>query len=192
MSQKDRISLGEDDSDLRLVRESYALPKDRKTLLTQIEGILSKGKVQKLTVQVGVPIKVERFVPSVEVLSESEEIVVQDLFDAARNAEIRNVESKDGISAWETVARVLALLYTDYRPTAIIVHDAEKFLTWLDHPVRPVEYLFGIAIVEHPEMPEDSILLCGGTDPLDTKTEYQQVAVSFRIPMETKKATKKR
>ena len=168
----------------RLIREVYPLPQNREQLAALIQEILNLGMVQRLTVQTRQPIVSLRLVKESEADPTMDEIVVQDLLDQARNAEMLDFSS--GVES--VPLRVLyeafqVLLNRRLTPRALLVHDVGALQDWLE--VERTEYLpvlFGVMVYEDDEIPNDVLLLTAVN-----QDDADSVALSLRIPMDIPK-----
>lgn len=174
--------IGQDKPDLKVVKEEYPLPGNRKEVLIACENILKKNGVKKLVIELGQPIRVERYV-KYDAVGPSQEIIEDDLYFAVRNADIEVYvpggpdEPIDGL-------RAMFYLFNKARsrglvPKAILVNNYEAFYKWLDIRDIKAESAFGVDIAFHKEVPEDVLLfVCSKSDEPDV------IAVTFQTNME--------
>ncbi len=170
-------SLGDASPKYRLVEETYPLPGNRKDLLGLIQNVLEKGRVQRLLVEIGHPLRIRRAVPDEE---EVGEVVfpIGDLILAVRNHEI--VELKvSSISPFESLFHAFAILAgRRFKPRALLVHSQDELREWLMLPQTfPLLEVMGVEVVVEGEVPEGTILLAS-VDP----ASQDEVSFSVRIP----------
>lgn len=170
-------SIGDDNksSKYSLVKETYPLPGSVGDVVSKFAEILNLGFVQKVLVQIGQPIIVERYskaakgveLPSPEELPEPEEDFLAD----ARNGKMVVL----GLVSEPYSALHLAFLMMSRnvaKPVVIYVHTMDSLCKWMncnetEFSVFNKNELFGVEIRESPAMPEDSLLLVGKSE-MDT------------------------
>lgn len=177
-------SLGDDlEPKRRLVREAHELPKQRKDLLGKFEQILSSGGVQRIVIQVGKPIVVDRIAKENEPPSVPFELPEEDLFLAARNAPIGTAYVDPKWGPFEYLAVTFDLLAAHGAvPRAFYVDRVATLQEWLK---RPCETLFGVEVRESGEMSPDSGLLIG-VDPNDSELVLHSIRFEISIPKKKK------
>lgn len=165
----------------RLVREVYPRP-DRPGIGPLVQEILSQGMVQRIVVQTREPVTVLRLVKEADTDPTMDEVIVQDLFNQARNVEMVQLpaedESQDPLRTIFCAFRAAA--ERQLLPRAILVQEAGWLQDWIGVD-RQEEMLdvFGVPVVEHDEIPND-VLLFAVTSP----EAPEALAMSFRIAMD--------
>jgi hypothetical protein len=173
--------LGQGTPELKIIREEHPLPNGRSELVAAFEGILKRGGVRKFVIELGQPLRVERYVKFDEV---GPDVVVptDDLYFAVRNAEIE-VFSFDKDAHPYNGATSLFYLFDKARskglvPKAILINNYEVFYRWLGVS-RKVESAYGVDLAFHKEVPEDVLLF------VCTKPEEPDViTLTFQTHME--------
>jgi hypothetical protein len=179
-------SLGESPTHIR-VSENFDTPGDRKGILSAIERILNLGGVQKLILELGKPIRVTRLVRKDEMPEAPQELVDDDIYAAARNAEMENLvpkalPGKDRIGAYETLFCAFdTLARRRLKPKALLVHKYSELQAWLTVDAQhDVSEIFGIDVRPHKEIP-DNVALLVATRWDDTDT----VVFSLRLEIDS-------
>lgn len=146
-------------SKMRLTHEEVALPGTRKEIVSKFESILSQGGVQKVIVEVGRPIKVSKFTK--DEAAPPKEMIEEELFARARNAQIDEFDSTGLDSFHEYIFRALGLLTQKrLKARAFLVSNANLLRTNLDvDKFWDLSQLCGIEVVEVAEIPRDVLLL---------------------------------
>lgn len=174
-------SIGDEGTNnLRLVRETVDLPPRRDLVLKELERILNLGLVQKLTVQVGQPIRYSRLVPrDIEIPDVPEEIESGDLYGEARNRPIQDVKAKER-NPFAILFRAFAMLTKEgLRPKAFVTGSLENLTRWIDPDGEAdLSVLFGVELHMNTEVPDDVLLLLGN------EAEGAETSLSIRIPMD--------
>lgn len=176
-------SLGDESRSLKLVRESYDLPPVRKEVVGQFEKILNLGGVQKVVVQIGQPIQVDRFV-SKDSLPELPEATEFDLFASARNAEMHELKGTDSLSSYECLFRAFYVISQKrLKPRALLVLSDKNLRKWLNiDDLLDVTEIFGVETKISPSIPDETALLVASkTDDKDS------IEFSVVIPFSEKK-----
>lgn len=160
----DPPSLGDSaESKYMIVREKIELPKTRKEIMAAIENTLNLGGVQKIIVELGKPIHIERMMRSEEAPADLPD---DDLFVAARNAPMQTVPFSSPLQAFALAFRMLR--QESLEPMVLYVFSLQLFFARLniDMPGRSTEgiEIFGVEVREHPEVPQDAALLLGVDD----------------------------
>jgi len=182
-SVKDLLATGR----WKIQKEMVPLPKDRKEVVKSIGDLLDAGKVQKLVVQVGEPIRVERLVPRDPNDDSPVELAEDDYVSAARNGLLEELEIGDDVYALEALFQAFSVLSGHgARAVTIIFHSQVEMASWLgfDGPARNVREIFGATIRFSPEIPDDTALLAGNADQDDP---FIIVTHSVKIPINIQK-----
>jgi len=177
-------SLGDERSELVLVRDSKPLPKSRGDILTEVSHIFSLGGVQRVIIEVGKPLLFDRLVAKAEVPDDevTEEIPADavDLYGAMRNNELLDFSVK-GSNGHETLFKAWRLLASrKLSAKGFLVSDVALLRSWLDlGESDPIDDLFGVPVFRHEEIPPD-ILTLVAVDAAD----IEDVKLSLRIPLD--------
>lgn len=180
-------SLGDnvEEHKFRLVRETYELPKQRKDIVSKFEQVLNQGGVQKIVVQLGKPILVDRLAKAVEDSNVPFELSEDDLWLAARNAPIGVPTFNENpteylFSVFDMLAEKGA------QPRAFYVDKVKTLQIWLKrNPLS--DTVCCVEVRETGEMPQDAGLLIG-VDP--NEPDQVMYSVRFEISMPKKKERK--
>lgn len=163
------------------VRETFPLPKGRKEVLAAVERILNLGGVQKITVELGSPIKVTR---AVEPGSEApEELQDDDLMAAVRNTQMEEFVFAEPLLPTNYLFRAFHLLsQRRLQSMAMVVNSTATLKKWLGvEKAFDLVELFGVPVRTHKEMPDDGLLMVAAhPDDMDT------VAFSLKLAMDIK------
>lgn len=168
--------------ELVLTRFEVPLPAGRKDIVSAFEGILNKGGVQKITVEVGRPIQVSRLVNK-----DSADIPIEappdDFWNQVRNGRLEEMKLKS-FDSYELLFHACAWMTSrKLKPRILFCHDNKQLRQWLkvDDGLFPVDYVFGIETARQPDVPEDAVILAGtGFDETDVAS-----TLGIRIPVET-------
>ena len=183
------ISLGETAAKkLKLIRHTVPLPGDRAGIIAKFAELINLGLVQKILVQVGDDIIIERFVDSEAVIDGTLPILteLEDLMAEIRNGEMIELEELDRPT--EGLNQLFhAFKHFDadgFKPTAIIIPRYDIFAKWVDINDEDygVDTVLGYPVYESKELTDDTVLVTG-TSPTGTFT--------VRLTMEFKKEKKK-
>lgn len=166
-------SLG--DSPPRLIHETYPLPRNRKDLIIAVEKILELGKVQKLVVEVGQPIKYSRI--SSENSGVPEEAREKDLFSNIRQAEMIDLSGEKDVPFLSMLFKAFsALSARRLKPALLAVSNTKALRTSLGVDVLfDLSSVFGVPVSVLGDIPGDVILLCG------TREDDDQISLSLRL-----------
>jgi hypothetical protein len=167
------------------VQEQYPLPQKRDLIATEVKRILDIGFVQKLTIQVGEPILVERLVRKDAVDPTIEQLEVQDLYAAARNAPMESFLAVG--DPMRTLFHALAELEkAGLAPKAFLYSSHYTLRMWLELPGSfNIHHLFTIDTKVAEDLPDD-ILLLVGCDANDRDAIVKSLTVTMDMPKEKK------
>ena len=179
-------ALGDADKKFILVDEKWETPAGREPLLKMLKDIIAGGGVKKLVVENGKPILVKRYVEK-GTIPEIEDAPPEDLFAAARNAEIVELSVEIGVNDLSFSKRAFKHLFQafhmvsmrGFKASKLVVHSEKELRTWLSvDTLIDVSVIYGIEVVITEQLPEDAALVVamveGSTD---------LVAFSVKIPM---------
>lgn len=145
----------------KLIKESETLPDNRKAIVSTFEKILQRGGVQKVVVQLGKPIEVFRNVQKLEEdETVPEEVLEQDLFNAARNAEMTPFSPpSEEVHPLEYVRLAFGLFSRSrLKPKAFLIHQWKELFEWLGIDHTDAGEIFGVPVYQHQEMPDRAML----------------------------------
>lgn len=168
--------------DLVLARFKEPLPSGRREIVAKFEGILNRGGVQKVTVELGKPIEIVQFVDK-STMTPPLETPSEDLWDLVRNTaleELRVANSYALPDAYELLFHAFAALdKRRMKARMLFVHDYKLLRAWLrlDDGVK-VPTVYGVETAVQAGAPEDAVILVGL--PLDESNV--QDALGLRIP----------
>lgn len=177
-----------------MITETHPLPGDRKAIVATIERILNLGGVMRLLLEYGKPLKVSRMVRKDEMPEAPEELIDDDIYAAARNAEMEEflhpkaMPGEDSWGPYETLFHIFDLLTRRrFKPKIILVHQYSELKAWLGlGSSHDVSEIFGIGVRPQKEIPDDTFLVVVTTwDDLDT------VVFSLRFVMDLPKPKRK-
>ncbi|TXH09036.1 MAG: hypothetical protein E6R04_09145 [Spirochaetes bacterium] len=178
-------AIGDSRSKLQRIRQLFDLPLDRDSILKRFQSILELGGVQKVVVEIGHPIKVERLIrpgdESPQELPEESDFglamsseVVEHLMEADQNAFSYLFSAFQFISGRKS------------RPRSILVADMKALKKWLSVPSMVVlSEVFGVPVRVETQVPEDVLLLIAE----DVESEGGGV-FSIRLVMDFQKEKK--
>lgn len=175
-------SLGDEKKQsLKLIHEEFPMASPRKALVQQFEAILNQGGVQKVTVEVGKPLKVSRYTAQDQV--GPLEMKSNDLYASARNGEIQEFDSTALDSFHEYVFRAFGLL-TQKRltPRAFLVSNIPLLRGNLDvDKFWDLSQLCGVDVMQVDEIPKDVLLLTA------SEAGEDDIKLSLRMLMDERK-----
>jgi hypothetical protein len=157
-------SLGEDSRNFVLKKEEHALPKSRRDIVQLFETLLNKGGAQKITVELGKPVVVYRFVDGEEKEPELLELPEDDLYLASRNYDVIDFKTTES-GSYELLFRAfIHLSMSKFKARAFFFNDKKVLQNWLD--VAELVYLdelFGVPVKYTKDLPQGSGLLVAGS-----------------------------
>lgn len=177
-------SLGEEDGPrYRMVSDQRPLPKSREEIVSAFEAILALGRVQKVTVELGKPMKYVRAVTGNDDIPQ--EIMDTEEFSSVRNAEIQEFLNISNISLFEYLFRAFQFL-TQKRLKARSFLMSSGGLSSLKEALglgsqSALPELFGVGLVQHDEIPPDVLLLSA------TRHGEEEINLTLRMLLPTRK-----
>jgi hypothetical protein len=157
---------------LKRVQDTFDLPDNRQGIVARFESILGMGGVQKVVVELGHPIKVDRLVKAGEGQGEAKELPDDDLMNAVRNGEL--------VDFPQSIPNQFAYLFQAFymlgqkrlRPRTFIVHSLDELKKWLQlDAFMDVRELYGVEVIAHPEVPDyTGLLVASNPDESDAGT----------------------
>lgn len=178
-------SLGDSKVQYKRVQETEALPESRAGIVAKFERILDSGGVQKVVVELGHPIKVERLV-KVGDIGDVPEIQDDDWMNAIRNGELEEFQSNLKNPFAYLFQAFHLLSQKRLRPRIILIHDIKELKVWLGlDSFIDVRELYGVEVKAHPDVPDFSgILVAADAD------EPDGVSFSIRLSFDIEKEKK--
>lgn len=143
--------------------EKFPIPETggRRALVSTVEGIIKLNGVQKIVIELNKPIIVTRLVDGSQEVPQ--ELVNDDIMSAARNAEIQEFLSQDNELQFKYLYRAFSKLSEKrLQPKVFLTHKLKELEDWLNLELTSLE-LFGVEVLEHLELPEDTMLLIAST-----------------------------
>lgn len=152
------MGIGEEaPASLKRVQQTFPMPKTRPEVVQAVGAILALGRVQKLTVELGKPIKAVRLL-SEEEIAKTPGVTEGDLYDDVVNGELAELAS-DTLNPRERIAAAFDLITNKgLQPVHILAIDplnVRRALGMVDTP----PYLFGVPILAIPDLPEEIVLI---------------------------------
>lgn len=178
------IGLGEAKISLKRVQETFDLPEDREGIVARFQNILSKGGVQKVVVEIGHPIKVDRLVRAGESIGEAQELPDDDLMSAIRNGELTDFPQSTP-NAFAYLFQAFHMLgQKRLKPKTFIVHNTDELKKWLQLDAYiDVRELFGVEVITHPEVPDFTALLVA-SNPDESDAGTYALRLTLELPKE--------
>lgn len=167
------------------INQQFDLPQDREAIIQRFKSILGLGGVQKVVIELGHPIKVERLVKSKEEVPQ--EMIEDSEFAIAMNSEIKEIPSL-GLTPFEQLFAVFQHISAKrLKPRSFIVSNVDRLKKWLGiPPLVVVEELFCIRLVVDDQVPDDVLLIIAE----DADSPWETPRISYRIPMDSNKENK--
>jgi hypothetical protein len=159
----------------KMITEEHPNPGERKAIISAIERILTLGGVMRLVLEYGKPFRVSRMVRLADMPEAPQELVDDDLYSAARNAEMEEflVPMEKTWGAHETLFYMFDVLTRRrLKPKAILVHQYMELKSWLRvNAHQDISEVYGVSVRPQKEIPDDTFLVVATTwDDLDTVT----------------------
>ncbi len=178
------VGLGDVKVQLKRVQETFDLPDNRQGIVARFENILTLGGVQKVVVELGHPIKVDRLIKAGEDVGEAKELPDDDLMNAVRNGEL--------VDFPQTIPNQFAYLFQAFhmlgqkrlKPRTFIIHSTDELKKWLQLDAYiDVRELFGVEVIAHPEVPDyTALLVASNQDESDAGT--YALRLTLELPKE--------
>lgn len=174
--------LGNGKPEIKVVREEYPLPTNRKELVAAFERVLARGGVKKFVIELGQPLRVDRYMKFDDVGPE-QEVVSDDVYNAVRNAHIipYTFDKEKAVDGMQTMFHLFQRTWDQgLVPKSLLVNNAEVFFEWLGVGNSVLkDNAFGVELVAHKDVPDDILLfVCAKPE------EPEAVAVSLQTPMD--------
>lgn len=171
------MSLG-DSKPLKRIQQTFPLPNSRTEIVSKISNILETGGVQKVVVELGQPIKVDRLVPAAANIEEPVELRDDDWMSAIRNGEL--VDAPESSDVGKYVFQSFFLLsQKSAKARILMVHRKSELRSWLKlDPMLDIHSFFGVEVQESQHVPENTAVLVG-VDPDDDLVPVVAVRLVF-------------
>lgn len=174
------------------VTETYPNPGERKAVVATVDRILNLGGVMRLVLEYGKPLTVHRMVRKGEMPEAPQELLDDDIYAAARNAEMESFVPKtltgkrEALSAFEVLFQAFDVLSKRrLKPKIMLVHQLSELRAWLRvDAYQDVSEVYGVSVRPQKDIPDDCVLLVA-----TTWDDYDTVVFSLRLEMETPKRT---
>jgi hypothetical protein len=188
MSNKsDPAGIGQETAKYRIVETVIECPRTVSEIVDEVRNILGFGNIGKLVLAVGEPIYFTRYVKSDAAPYQDLPTEGSVLVEAVRTAE-NMVEIPPGNSP-ETLLRMLSAVFADRsKPGFFLVRSFGVLKRWIGSGVGVVDWAapFGAVPIQHEDMPEGAIALCGV--PLnENRPTYGDVSVVALTHIDTEK-----
>jgi hypothetical protein len=152
-------SIGDSKTPLKRIQEVFDLPDTRAGVVAKFERILESGGVQKIVIELGHPIRVERLVKASDA-PDVEELRDDDWLNAVRNGELQEFDPA-GVSPYVYLFRAFHLLSQKrLKARIILIHSTKELKEWMGlDSFIDVRELFGVEVLEHPDVPDQTAIL---------------------------------
>ena len=169
-------------AEFALAREEHPLPATRKELIARIETLLSLGGVQKLVVELGRPIRLDRMVDKGSLAGAPIEAPPDDLLSQIRNGEMQEMTTMGSWSPYQVLFFAFHTVATrKLKPAAIFCRDFGLMRKWLKLDNNfDLTTIFGIDAIRSMDMPDDAFILAAVSYD-ETNTE---ATLGLRVPMD--------
>lgn len=177
-------SIGEEEGpQYRLVADERPLPKTREEVVSAFEAILALGKVQKVVVELGKPIKYVRAVSGNDDLPQ--EIMDMEEFSSVRNAEIQEFLNVTNVPLFEYLFRAFQFLGQKRLKARAFLLSSFGLLSLKEGlqvgSQSALPEIFGVGLVQHDEIPPDVLLLSA------TRHGEEEINLTLRMLLPTRK-----
>lgn len=164
------------------VKEIHDLPNNRKGIVARFSQILESGGVQKVVVEMGQPIRVERLVLASDA-PEEDVVPEDDILAIIRNHEVIEISTKPG-APFKDLFQVFALLTRRHlRASLVLVHHLDELDAWLELPkLTHLEELYGVEVRQSAGVEPETLLVVAA----DLNDEAE-VVLTFKLAMELPK-----
>lgn len=182
-------SIGSNLKKLKLISEEHDLPPERKQVVSFIGKLLEQGGVQRLTLQVGQPIRLSRYVKA-NSLDPIKDLAQDDLYEAIRLSAIEETPVHEGANPYQVLFDLFgSISHRGKVPKAFLVNSIDRFKSWLGRdPSHLIKEAYGVPIETNAEVPDD-VCLMACADPDDT--EIVTFTLKFNMEVPVKKKAKK-
>lgn len=179
-------SIGDSKVALKRIQEVFELPDTRSGVVSKFERILDSGGVQKVIIELGHPIKVERLVKASDA-PEVEELQDDDWLNSVRNGELQELDPSGSEPFLYLFQAFHLLSQKRLKARIFLIHSTKELKEWLGlDSFLDVRELYGVEVKEHPDVPDNTaILISANQDESDVPT------FSLRLVFEKSKGEKK-
>lgn len=154
-------------NEYKVIRETVPLPNGRKAIVSAVSAILDKGGVQKVVIELGQPIKVNRAVMSTELPEAPEEAPEEDVMAAVRNGEIVDMTATADETGRYNIFWAFHLLSSKGKQAKMVLFNSKEAACEFFDVGKSFDLTeaYGVPIRVSKEVPEDVALLVGsGSD----------------------------
>jgi len=166
--------------------EKYPLPGTVESIMTLIREIMEKGSVQRIELDVGLPVRVVRSAVAGDPLLEE--------YDLGLKGVLRQVECveyySENASSFQVVVDMMQLLQKEGVHAvcwATGPNETDLLEQWLEWKERGMpsgtSRLLGLPVRIVDDLPEDSLILCGSEYP---SAETNEISVAIKAAIETR------
>ena len=152
-------AIGDSRSKLHRIRQAFDLPLDRDSIIKRFQSILELGGVQRVVIELGHPIKVERLIRPGE--EAPQELPEESDFGLAMNSEVIEHLMEEDQNPFSYLFSAFQLISgRKSRPKALLIADMKALKKWLSVPSMVVlSEVFGVPVKVEAQVPEDVLLL---------------------------------
>lgn len=177
------VGIGDSKTQFKRVHDVYDMPDSRQGVVTKFERILATGGVQKVVIEFGHPIKVERLVKAGEDIGEATELVDDDLMGEIRNGDLSEFPQSTPNQYAYLFQAFHLLSQKRLVPRVFVVHSTEELKKWLQlDALVDVREIYGVEVITHPEVPDFTALLVSSNP-----GEPDAATFTLRLTLETQK-----
>lgn len=155
-------SLGDESRDKMFLQHSEReLPSQRKELIAAIENILALGKVQKIVIEIGRPIKFSRLVSNPIEVEEPTSVRDDDVFSGVRNSEMMEFVFEKELPLTEYLFKAFGILtQRKIKARAFLVKNFDLLRANLGVDVMwDLSELYGVEVLKNSNVPDDVLVL---------------------------------
>lgn len=181
------LALGDSEQqEFTLSREEHQLPKTRKEIIARIETLLGAGGVQRLVIELGRPIKVDRLVAK-DSLGPTPEELPDDLWNQIHNNEMSELKAFGTWSAFQMLFFAFhEMSQKRLKPAKLFVPNLPLVRQWLKVDANfSLEQVFGVDVMARAELPADCVVLAAISFDEENNDTY-----AIRIPVDLPKEKK--
>lgn len=166
--------------------EKYPLPGTVKGITSLVEEIMLEGSVERIELDVALPVRVVRQVPTGDPISEE--------FDVGLKGTLRQADFieyySEGATPYQVVVDMMQLLHKESRypvcwVTGISEQEPSTLDLWLEWQERGMpsgtEYLLGLPVKTVDDLPDSVLILCGSEFP---NAEQEEITMAIKAAIE--------
>jgi hypothetical protein len=171
-----------------LSREEHPLPGTRKEIVARIETLLSLGGVQKLVVELGRPIRLDRMVDRNNLANPPADAPPDDLLNQIRNGDLTEMVTEKSWTPYQVLFHAFSKVSARrMKPAAIYCRDFGAMRKWLGlPPAFDLSQVCGVDGILSKDMPDDAFILAAVSY---DETNVDSV-LGIRVPMDFPKEKK--